>query len=194
VALLVVIVATTPLQAAAEEYGFRGYLTQAICSWVSRPMVGTVLAAVVTATLFALAHGTQNVWLFSDRLAFGLVASWLAWRTGGLEAPVALHIANNLVGLAYSAATGTLSESLNVSSVDWKYAVLDVAMMLVFAAIVHRLTARWGLTVRRPGPALGVQSPAGGAGVLSGPPAVGYPEPRSDSPSYGVQSEVPPED
>ena len=180
VALLVVIVATTPLQAAAEEYGFRGYLTQAICSWVSRPMVGTVVAAAVTATLFALAHGTQDVWLFSDRLAFGLVASWLAWRTGGLEAPVALHVANNLVGLSYSAATGTLSESLNVSSVDWKYALLDVAMMVVFAAIVHRLTARWGLTVRRVGRPPDPPDPAAGPGALSGPPAVGYPDARPE--------------
>jgi hypothetical protein len=178
VALLAVIALTTPLQAAAEEYGFRGYLTQAICSWISRPKVGAVVAAVVTATLFALAHGTQDAWLFSDRLAFGLVASWLAWRTGGLEAPVALHVANNLVSLSYSAVTGTLSESLNVSSVDWEYAVLDVAMMLVFAAIVHRLATRWRLTVRRLRPPPDPVDPAVGPGALSGPPAVGYPDAR----------------
>ncbi len=84
-----------------------------------------MVAALVTATLFALAHGAQDPWLFSDRLAFGLVASWLAWRTGGLEAPIALHAANNLVSLGYSAVEGTLSESLAASSVDWEYVVLD---------------------------------------------------------------------
>ena len=163
-------------------------------SWFVRTGVGTVVAALVTATLFALAHGTQDPWLFSDRLAFGLVASWLAWRTGGLEASIALHTANNLVSLGYSAVEGTLSESLAASSVDWEYVVLDLAMMLAFGVIVHRLADRWQLTVRRPAAPLGVQQPAGGPGVLSGPPAVGYPEPRSDSPSYGVQSEVPRED
>jgi uncharacterized protein len=193
VALLAVIALTTPLQAAAEEFGFRAYLTQAICSWFARSGRTTVVAALVTATLFALAHGAQDPWLFADRLAFGLVASWLAWRTGGLEAPIALHAANNLVSLGYSAVEGTLSESLTASSVDWEYAVLDLAMMLVFAVLVHRLADRWQLTVRRAVPALDVQ-PAGGPRVLSGPPAVGYPEPRSDSPSYGVQSEVPRED
>jgi uncharacterized protein len=193
VALLAVIALTTPLQSAGEEFGFRGYLTQAMCSWFARPGVVTVVAALVTATLFALAHGAQDPWLFSDRLAFGLVASWLAWRTGGLEAPIALHAANNLVSLGYSAVEGTLSESLAASSVDWEYVVLDLAMMLVFAVIVHRLTDRWQLTVRRGIPALDVE-PAGGPAVLSGPPAVGYPEPRSDSPTYGVQSEVPRED
>ncbi len=193
VALLAVIALTTPLQAAAEEFGFRGYLTQAICSWSARALVGAVVAAVVTATLFALAHGTQDPWLFSDRLAFGLVASWLAWRTGGLEAPIALHAANNLVSLGYSAVEGTLSESLSASSVDWEYVVLDLAMMLVFAVIVHRLADRWQLTERRVAPARDVEH-AGGPGVLSGPAAVGYPEPRSDPPSYGVSSEVPRED
>ena len=37
---LAVIALTTPFQAAAEEFGFRGYLTQAICSWFARPGVG----------------------------------------------------------------------------------------------------------------------------------------------------------
>ena len=192
--LLAVVALTTPLQAAAEEFGFRGFLTQAICSYFSRPMVGTVVAGLVTAVLFALAHGAQDPWLFSDRLAFGLVASWLAWRTGGLEAPIALHAANNLVSLGYSAVEGTLSESLSATSVGWQYVVLDMAMMLVFALIVHRLADRWQLTIRRVAPALGAQPSAGGPGVLSGPAAVGYPDERSDSPSYGLQSEVPRDD
>lgn len=194
VALLAVIALTTPLQSAGEEFGFRGYLTQAICSLVSRPGVATVVAGLVTAALFALAHGTQDPWLFSDRLVFGLVASWLAWRTGGLEAPIALHAANNLVSLGYSAVEGTLSASLNASSADWQYVVLDVVMMLVFAVIVHRLADRWQLTLRRVAPVIDAQLPAGGPGVLSGPAAVGYPETRSDPPSYGVPSEMPRED
>lgn len=191
--LLVVIALTTPLQSAGEEFGFRGYLTQAICSLVNRPFA-TVVAGLVTAVLFALAHGTQDPWLFSDRLAFGLVASWLAWRTGGLEAPIALHAANNLVSLGYSAVEGTLSESLNASSADWHYVVLDVAMMLVFAVMVRRLADRWQLTVRRVAPPGDAQLSAGGPGVLSGPAAVGYPDARSDPPSYGLQNEGPRED
>ena len=182
VALFAVILLSTPLQAAAEEYGFRGYLTQALCSWFARPGVGTVVAALVTAFLFALAHGAQDPWLFSDRFAFGLVASWLAWRTGGLEAAIALHVANNLVSLGYSATTGTLSESLTASSLDWEYAVLDVAMMLVFAVIVHRLADRWKVQVRRVvGRPETPEAATAGPGFLSGPPAVGYPDARSDS-------------
>jgi membrane protease YdiL (CAAX protease family) len=188
-ALFAVIALTTPLQAAGEEFGFRGYLTQAVCSWFSRPKAATVVAALVTAVLFALAHGAQDPWLFSDRLVFGLVASWLAWRTGGLEAAIALHAANNIVSLGYSAIAGTLSESLSASSVDWEYVVLDVAMMLVFAGVVHRMAASWGLAVRRVVEPPTTDGSAGGPGVLSGPPAVGYPDRRFGSPSYGPHPE-----
>ena len=166
--LLAVILLTTPLQAAAEEVWFRGYLTQAVSSWVARPAAGIAIGAAVSAVSFALAHGSQDAWLFGDRLAFGIVASWLAWRTGGLEAPVALHVANNLVSLVYSAATGTLDDSLSASTLDWRFATLDVVMMLTFAVVVHRLVARrWPVATRR---------------VLSAPGAVGYPEQRPPTP------------
>jgi membrane protease YdiL (CAAX protease family) len=168
VGLLAVILLSTPLQAAAEEVWFRGYLTQAVSSWVARPAAGIATGAAVSAVSFALAHGSQDVWLFGDRLAFGLVASWLAWRTGGLEAPVALHVTNNLVSLAFSAATGSLDDSLSASTLDWQFAALDVVMMLTFAVVVHRLVGRrWPVATRR---------------VLSGHGAVGYPEHRPPTP------------
>lgn len=166
--LLAVILVTTPLQAAAEEVWFRGYLTQAVSSWVARPAAGIATGAVVSAVSFALAHGSQDGWLFGDRLAFGLVASWLAWRTGGLEAAVALHVANNLVSLGVSAATGSLDESLSASTLDWRFAALDVAMMLTFAVAVHRLVGRrWHPVTRR---------------VLSAHGKVGYPGLRPPTP------------
>ncbi len=167
VGLLAVILLTTPLQATAEEVGFRGYITQAVSSWFARPGVGIAMGGAVSAVCFALAHGVQDPWLFADRLCFGIVASWLAWRTGGLEASVALHTANNLVSLVVSAATGTLSDSLTASSLDWRLAALDVAMMVVFAVLVDRLVRRRPVATRR---------------VLSATGAVGYPLQRPPTP------------
>ena len=89
---LIVIVLTSPLQAMAEEIFFRGYLLQALGSLVARPWFGVV----VSALLFALLHGLQNPALFADRLAFGLLAGLLVWRTGGLEAGIAAHVVNNV--------------------------------------------------------------------------------------------------
>jgi membrane protease YdiL (CAAX protease family) len=180
VGLLAVILLTTPLQSAAEEVGFRGYLSQAVASWFARPLAGTVVAGAVTATLFALAHGGQEPALFADRFAFGAVASWLVWRTGGLEASIALHAANNLVSLGYTASTGSVQEALENSTLGWPYALLDITMMLVFAAAVWRLASRWGLDVRRPWPASlpGGPPPA----PLAGPERFGYPGSRSSLP------------
>jgi membrane protease YdiL (CAAX protease family) len=167
-ATIAVVLLTTPLQSMAEEVGFRGYLTQAVASWARRPAVGIGLGVAVSATAFALAHGAQDPWLFADRLAFGLVASWLAWRTGGLEASVALHVANNLLSLGVAAVAGTLSDSLSLATLDWQFAVLDVASMLVFAVAVERLARRWAPQRLR---------------VLSPASPVGYPERRPSTPS-----------
>ena len=175
VGLLAVILLTTPVQAAAEEVGFRGYITQSVASWWSRPMAGTLAAGAVSGVLFALAHGTQDVALFGDRLAFGLTMSWLTWRTGGLEAAVALHAANNMVSLAFTAATGSLEESLTASTLAWSYALLDVAMMVTFAVVVHRVAGRWGVADVRP-------LAAPDTHALSGPGGVGYPGPRPPAP------------
>jgi hypothetical protein len=163
-ALLAVIVLTTPLQAAAEEYGFRGYLTQALASWFRGATLGAVSAAVVTALLFALAHGVQDPWLFADRMVFGLVASWLVWRTGGLEGAIALHAANNLVALTSAAVTGDLKTALTSTSVDWPYAVADIVTLLLFAGLTTWLARRWNVA------------------VVSDATAVGYPQRRLDQP------------
>lgn len=174
-ALVVVILLTTPLQSAAEEVGFRGYLTQAVASWWRRPGAGTLAAAAVSSVLFALAHGVQDPALFLDRLAFGAAASWLVWRTGGLEASVALHVVNNLIALLFSAVTGQLEESITGSTLPWSVAALDVATMVLFAAAVHRLAQRWGVAVEH-------VRPDRPAPPLSGPGAVGYPGSRPPAP------------
>ena len=180
VGLLTVILLTTPLQSAAEEVGFRGYLSQAVASWFARPLAGTLVAGGASAALFALAHGGQELALFSDRFAFGAVASWLVWRTGGLEASIGLHAANNLVSLGYTASTGSVEKALQTSTLGWPAALLDITMMVLFAAVAARLADRWGLAVRRPRPPPLPSDPE--HAPLSGPNGLGYPGSRSSAP------------
>lgn len=155
--LAAVFLITTPLQAAAEEYFFRGYLAQAIGSWIRPERIALGASALVTATLFAVAHGQQDFWLFTDRFAFGLIAAFLVYRTGGLEATIALHTVNNLLAFAYSTATGGLAEALAATEVGWQYAVLDIAALLTF------LAATWWWTARHPHQTVSVVAPAGPA-------------------------------
>ena len=126
-----VVLLTTPLQAAGEEYLFRGYLLQAFGS-LFRSTVGGDRAC--TAVLFAFAHGAQNFPLFFDRFAFGLIAGWLVTRTGGLEAGIALHILNNFLAFGLALSFGDLTSTLNVSEVSWWNIVLTLTQSVVYTA------------------------------------------------------------
>jgi len=133
----VVILLTTPFQALGEEVLFRGYMMQAFGAIVRNVW----FPIVATAVIFALFHGVQNPWLFSSRLVFGLLAGILVWRTGGLEAGVAIHVVNNLFAFGLGIATGTLSQLRTTTSVSWGSATMDVVMFALCAA------ACWGIAV-----------------------------------------------
>lgn len=96
--LIIAILLTTPLQAAGEEYGTRGILARSVGSWFGSARVGLVVATVLTSVVFMLLHGAGDPWLNGYYFLVGVVCSILVWKTGGLEAAVALHAVNNLIG------------------------------------------------------------------------------------------------
>ncbi|GAA2532225.1 hypothetical protein Ahu01nite_096580 [Winogradskya humida] len=143
VALLVV-----PVQAAAEEYLLRGWLLQAVNQWVRSPWPPIALQAVV----FAALHGWGTPWGFADLVVFGLVAGWLTVRTGGLEAAIALHVANNLISVLLAAAYGELGVDQTAADMPWQYAVADLPLLLGYAAVIVMLTRRRDAGTIGPGP------------------------------------------
>jgi uncharacterized protein len=144
--LIVLCLLTTPLQAAGEEFLVRGWITQSVGAWFARPLPGAVVAGLVSATVFALLHGSQNVWLFGDRFVFGLIASYLVWRTGGLEAAIALHTISNISSIIPAALEGSLDDALTLTSAPVGTVALDVVMLLVAAFVVVWLARRRGVT------------------------------------------------
>lgn len=140
-ALLVIIALTTPLQAAGEEYLFRGYLIQGTGIWIRSPWI----PGVASSLLFAAAHGPQDPWLFSDRLAFGLIAWAVTMRTGGLEAAIALHAVNNLVVLIGAAATDEIDSSLTATDVGATMALFDIGVLAVSGYLLDRNARRLGV-------------------------------------------------
>ncbi|MEU6681589.1 CPBP family intramembrane glutamic endopeptidase [Streptomyces sp. NPDC046832] len=130
---LAVLAVFVPVQAAAEEYLFRGWLTQAVGAFLRSPW----LALLPQAALFAAAHGWGTTWGFLDLLVFGLVAGWLTLRTGGLEAAIALHALNNLLAFGISAAmVDGLSSDDTAADAPWQLALTDMATALLYAAII----------------------------------------------------------
>jgi membrane protease YdiL (CAAX protease family) len=141
--LLVVVVLTTPLQSAAEEYLFRGYLSQSIAAWVRRPVAGAVVAAVATAALFSAAHLPPDVPTFLDRFAFGLAASAVVSLTGGLEAAIVLHAVNNVLVfvLAGALGDGVATEQVPDGSA-LVFLLISLLSMAAYVAVVRRSRAR----------------------------------------------------
>jgi membrane protease YdiL (CAAX protease family) len=143
-AVIAVTLLTSTFQAAGEEYFFRGYLLQAVGALVR----GSVVAILVTTVLFTVAHGVwpwQSPALFLDRFAFGLVAALLVVRTGGLEASIAAHAANNVVTFVFAAMTNSVGASLGVQDAPWGLVTVDVVKFVAFGAVALWLARRMKL-------------------------------------------------
>ena len=145
---LLVVVLLTPLQAAGEEYVFRGYLTQAIGGFFASPRLSAVLAVGIPSVLFALAHGAQDAPIFFDRLAFGAVAGTLVILTGGLEAGIAMHVLNNWLAFGIALAFGDMDSALNPSGGTWWSIPVTLTQSLVYLGLAVYVARRMGVRTR----------------------------------------------
>ena len=112
---LLVIVVLSPLQAAAEEFLFRGYLMQAAGAVGRNPW----LAVIASALIFTAMHGNQNAPLLVDRFGFGLLAGALVLFTGGLEAAIAAHVINNIFAFGYATLSGGVAQVRGLAESSW---------------------------------------------------------------------------
>ncbi|OXY99071.1 CPBP family intramembrane glutamic endopeptidase [Streptomyces diastatochromogenes] len=191
-AMLVVLV---PVQAAAEEYVFRGWLTQAVGAFVRSPW----FAFLPQAVLFAAAHGWGTPWGFTDLVVFGVAAGWLTWRSGGLEASIGLHTVNNLLAFAGSAATvDGLRSDETAADASWPLVALDVTSIALYTAAVvwllrRRPQARTAPAPLPPGPPPAFATPyAPVTGTPATPPWAGRPTPGTPVPPPYPGTPVPP--
>ncbi|MDR1431850.1 MAG: CPBP family intramembrane metalloprotease [Propionibacteriaceae bacterium] len=134
--LLAVIILTTPLQAAAEELAVRGLLLRCIGSMFKWRWAGLVVGGLVSAVVFMLLHGAGDLWLNIYYFSFGALAVVLVWRTGGLEAAIAMHVVHNLISealLPWSSLEGIFDRQAGVGSPEL---LLFVGLSLATAALI----------------------------------------------------------
>lgn len=133
----------TPFQAAAEEYVFRGYVMQLVGSWSRFAFIPVI----VSVPLFVAGH-TYDLWGLVDVGIFGLMAAVVTIRTGGLEAAIAAHVANNVV-LFVLDALGMISatDSSGAGPLDLIPTIISSAVFLVWVEWAAR---RQGLQRTRP--------------------------------------------
>jgi uncharacterized protein len=99
VLLLIMVVLLTPLQAAGEEYLFRGWILQNVGSWFARPVLGFLVSLVISTAAFAAAHMSPDPWIIGSLACVAVSSAIAAWRTGGLEAGIVVHAVNNVTAL-----------------------------------------------------------------------------------------------
>lgn len=135
--MAVLVLTLVPVQCAAEEYAFRGYLMQTIGRWLRHP----AWAILLPAPLFMLGH-LYDAWGQASVGAMAVVAGWLCVRTGGLEAAIGLHIGNNLP-LMLLGITGLADPFAAEGSTALSF-LIAVAFELTYAALAVRLFDRRG--------------------------------------------------
>ncbi len=145
---LLVVLLLTPLQAAGEEYVFRGYLTQALGGVFGNARVALVVAVLVPSLLFALAHGAQDAPIFLDRFAFGVVAGVLTIATGGLEAAIAMHVLNNFLAFGLALSFGDMTSALNPTGGTWWSLPVTLTQSVTYTALAVWVARATGVATR----------------------------------------------
>lgn len=152
-AALLLGLATTILQVAAEEVLFRGWLqpllARAIGAWAI-PVVALAFAG-----LHLLAGGASGGWALVNLAGGGLLFGLLAQRHGGVAAPIAAHVAWNggeqlLLGLDPNPGLGSFGALLDldlVGAAHWGGSAegLNASWAMTFAlwALIVPLLLRW---------------------------------------------------
>lgn len=147
VGLVVVCILTTPLQAAGEEIAFRGGLVQSVGSWFRSPVVALVVTTLLSTAAFVAAHGSFDPWIVIEIGTLGVFGCYLAWRTGGLEAAIVVHVVNNVLITLTGALLGGLEESYVDSTTTGSplSALSGVLATALVTVVLLRLARRHGI-------------------------------------------------
>lgn len=136
---IILVLLLVPFQAAAEEVVFRGLFLQVLGSWMRSPWLAIVLSTLA----FAAMH-IYDIWGLLGVGMMGFVAAWLTWKTGGLEAAIAIHILNNIAAFMFMA-SGVTGETGQVEASGGPELLISEAIGLsLFAWLVLRTFKRRG--------------------------------------------------
>lgn len=153
VALLAVTVLTSPIQAVGEELTYRSALLPAAASWVRAVRPALAVGLVVSGLGFAVAHGSGDPWLFGYFLVIAVNTGLIAIISGGMEAPMAFHVANNvLAGIAANVLSGGGSATIDRTTDTGGPALSILIAGNIAMVVLVRIYERRARTTRPPRP------------------------------------------
>ncbi|MFI5933859.1 lysostaphin resistance A-like protein [Actinoplanes sp. NPDC051494] len=103
VALLAVVLFSTPIQSAGEEIMFRGAVLPAVGSWFRAVRPAFISGLVVSSLSFAVVHAATDRWLMGYYVFLSACTAIMGLISRGLEAAMAFHAANNVVATTINA-------------------------------------------------------------------------------------------
>ncbi|TXK17362.1 CPBP family intramembrane glutamic endopeptidase [Homoserinibacter sp. GY 40078] len=139
--LAVMIIVLVPLQAAAEEYVFRGLILQVMGAWLRWSWIGVVVSTLI----FTVGHTQYELWGALSVAVMGAGFAIVTIRTGGLEAAIVLHVVNNLVALLLLASGITGTTQMSSEGSGPLAPILQVVFTTGYVLWVDRLAARRGI-------------------------------------------------
>jgi len=150
--MIVAILLTTPLQCAGEEFQSRALLPRLIAAIVPFKWPGLVLSALVPSAVFMYLHAAEDPWLNINYFCVALLMWWLAYRTGGIEASIALHFINNFFSEWYMPFTNFADMFDRSEGTGSPAVMIYVGVELVLVLFVDWVARRKGV-VRMSAPA-----------------------------------------
>lgn len=130
-----------PLQAAAEEYVFRGLGPQIILGRTGYSIARFAVVSVVFSIIFASLHGSKDLTTWFIYLVFGVIFATLTFVTGGIEAPIALHAVNNVLFTVTGILRGT-DLAAQQTDVGTDLAVVIQVLVMVGASVIVAVVER----------------------------------------------------
>lgn len=101
-----------PLQGAAEELIYRGFITQTVSSWFRLPAAGLIVQTIAFASVHPY-NLTGIIYITLSAVIYGLICKY----SRGIEASSALHILNNIIEICMAGfGFGTLSAEVSIAS------------------------------------------------------------------------------
>lgn len=122
-----------PFQAAAEELVFRGLGTQVVLGRTGYSHAAFWGVTAVLSALFMALHASASPAVLAALVTFAVVFSFLTWRLAGLEAAMAIHIANNVLFTGGALLRG---ENLQAKQSDATFSFAGVAVQLAVTVAV----------------------------------------------------------
>jgi uncharacterized protein len=128
------------IQVFAEEFIFRGYITQGLMVAIRKPLPAALLSGII----FGAVHIPNGTLQAANATAFGVLLALIAIKTRGIAFTSGLHLVNNVFGAVVVVSAGDVFRgspglfSQDTPHLAWWDMGVGILLLLLVAFFVHR--------------------------------------------------------